>query len=119
VKKSKLLGLLGLEKIIESLQNLIEVRIAIIKDEVEAKIAEKMANILPIILVLFALNLLILFASLTLAFYLSEILGSYMYGFGVVALGYLLLTIVFLLLKDNKALKSAFSKSISKQTKEE
>ena len=119
MKKSKLFGLLGLEKILESLQNLIEVRIAIVKDEVEAKVAEKMAKILPMLLVLFAINLLILFASLTLSFYLSELLGSYMYGFGIVALGYLLLTIIFYFLKDSKILKNAFGKAISQQTKNE
>jgi F0F1-type ATP synthase membrane subunit a len=119
VKKSKLFGLLGLEKILESLQNLIEVRIAIVKDEVEAKVAEKLTKILPMLLVMLAFNLLILFASLTLSFYLSDLLGSYMYGFGIVTLGYLLLTIIFYLLKDSKALKNAVSKSISKQNKEE
>lgn len=119
MKKSKLLELLGLEKVIESLQNLVEVRIAIIKDEVEAKVAEKMARILPLLLVLFAVNLLILFASLALAFYLSDVLGAYAYGFGVVGLFYLLLTIIFYLLKDSKALKSAFRKSVVKESEEE
>lgn len=96
MKKSKLLGLLGLDKIIESLQKLLEVRIAMIREEIEEKIAEKLAKLLPLLLVFASLTLLILFGSLTLAFYLTEIMASYVYGFGIVALIYLLLTVSFL-----------------------
>lgn len=119
MKKSKLLGLLGLDKIIESLQKLLEVRIAMIREELEQKVAEKLAKILPLLLVIASLTLLVLFASLTLAFYLTDILDSYVYGFGIVALFYLSLTIIFYLLKDSKALKKVFSNSIQRPIKEE
>lgn len=119
MKNSKLLGLLGLDKIIESLQKLLEVRIAMIRTEIEEKVAEKLAKILPLLLVIASLTLLILFGSLTLAFYLTEIMESYVYGFGIVSLGYLLLTIVFILLKDSKFMKKVFSDSINKSTKED
>ncbi|SMG22152.1 Putative Holin-X, holin superfamily III [Marivirga sericea] len=119
MKKSKLLGLLGLDKIIESLQNLLEVRIAMIREEVEETVAEKLAKVLPLLLVVAASTLLIIFASLTLAFYLTEVLGSYVYGFGSVALVYLVMTIILFLLKDSKALKKVFKDSMSKPTKED
>lgn len=119
MKKSKLLELLGLDKIIESLQKLLEVRIAMIREEIEEKVAEKLAKILPILFVVASVTLLILFASLTLAFYLTEIFDSYVYGFGIVALFYLLLTIIFYLLKDSKALKKIFGNAIHKPIKEE
>ena len=118
MKNSKLFGLLGLDKIIESLQKLLEVRIAMIREEIE-KIAEKLAKLLPLLLVMASLSLLILFGSLTLAFYLTEIMESYVYGFGIVALFYLLLTVTFFLLKDSKFLKKVFNDSISKPIKEE
>ena len=119
MKKSKILELLGLDKIIESLQKLLEVRIAIIREEIEEKIAEKLAKVLPMLLVVASVTLLVLFASLTLAFYLTELLDSYVYGFGIVTLFYLLLTIIFYFLKDSKALKKVFSDSIHKPVKEE
>jgi len=119
VKNNKLLGLLGIDKIIESLQNLLEVRIAMVRAEIEEKIAEKLAKILPLLLILASLTLLILFCSLTLAFYLTEIMESYVYGFGIVALGYLLLTVIAYLLKDSKFLKKVFSDSIHKPIKED
>ena len=119
MKNSKLLGLLGLDKIIESLQKLLEVRIAMIRTEIEEKVAEKLAKLLPLLLVGASLTLLILFASLTLAFYLSEIMESYVYGFGIVALVYLLLTIIFYLMKDSKGLKKALSNSINTPIKDE
>lgn len=119
MKNSKLFGLLGLDKIIESLQKLLEVRIAMIRTEIEEKVAEKLAKLLPLLLVGASFTLLILFASLALAFYLTEIMESYVYGFGIVALIYLLLTISFYLLKDNKGLKKALSNSINTPTKDE
>ena len=102
MKKSKLLELLGLEKIIESLQNLVEVRIAIIKSEVETKIAEKIANILPLLFLVGSLSLVILFGSLTLAFYLADVLDSFIYEFGLVALFYLILTIIHYGIQKNR-----------------
>lgn len=119
MKKSKLLELLGLDKIIESLQKLLEVRIAMIREEIEQKIAEKLSKVLPILLIVASLTLLVLFASLTLSFYLTEVLNSYVYGFGIVALFYLLLTIIFFLLKDSKALTKVFSDSMHKPIKED
>lgn len=119
MKNSKLLGLLGLDKIIESLQKLLEVRIAMIRTEIEEKVADKVAKLLPLLLVGASFTLLILFGSLTLAFYLTEIMESYVYGFGIVALVYLLLTIIFILLKDSKFMKKAISDSINKSNKEE
>jgi len=118
VKKNKLLGLLGLDNLIESLQKLLEVRIAMIREEIEQKVAEKLAKLLPLLLVVSSISLLILFASLTLAFYLTEIMESYVYGFGIVSLGYFLMTIIFILLKDSKFMKKVFSDSINKSTKE-
>ncbi|HET8861412.1 phage holin family protein [Marivirga sp.] len=119
MKKSKLLGLLGLDKIIESLQKLLEVRIAMIRAEIEEKIAEKLAKLLPLLLVVTTMSFVILFGSLTLAFYLTEIMESYVYGFGIVSLVYLVLTIILYLLKDRKALKKVFSDSINKSNKQE
>tara|TARA_R110002012_G_scaffold108855_2_gene252044 strand:- start:52759 stop:53118 length:360 start_codon:yes stop_codon:yes gene_type:complete len=119
VKKSKLLELLGLDKIIESLQKLLEVRIAMIREEIEETVAEKLAKILPILLVVSTMTLLVLFASLTLAFYLAEILDSYVAGFGIVALFYFLLTLVFYFLKDSKAVQERFRKEVNRPVKED
>ena len=114
MKNSKLLGLLGLDKMIESLQKLLEVRLAMLKEEVEEKVAEKLSTFLPLIMVTAAVSLLILFCSLTLAFYLSDLIGGFVYGFGIVTLGYFLLTIVVFLIKDSKFLKKAFIDYIKK-----
>ena len=119
MKKSKLLGLLGIDKIIDSLQNLLEVRIAMIREEVEETVAQKLAKVLPLLLVVAAFSMLMLFASLTLAFYLAQVMDSYVYGFGIVGLVYLLFTVVLSLLKDSTALKKAFKDSISKPIKED
>lgn len=113
--KNKILELLGVDKILESIQKLIEVRIALIRNEVEEKIAEKLAKVLPLMLVIFTFSILIMFASITLAFYLSGIFESLVIGFGIVTLFYLIVTIIFYLLKDNKNLKDKFKSEIEKR----
>lgn len=59
-----------------------------------------MADLVTNTTVIVCFVLAFLFGSVTLAFYLSEILGSYSQGFGAVALIYLLISIIVFLTKD-------------------
>lgn len=117
MKKNKLLELLGLDRLIETIQGLVEVRVAIVKEEIQDKVSGTLAKILPLFMVLLAFSFVILFGSLTLSFYLSEQFDSYMYGFGIVSIGYIILSVVLYLLKDSKFMKKIFAEIISKQTK--
>lgn len=118
MKNNKLFEMLGINKIIESLQNIVEVRVAMVKKEIEEKVTDTIIRVLPLLLVLISLSLLVLFGSLTLSFYLTEVTGSYVYGFGIVTLLYLLMSVVFFLLKDSATLKKVFGDSLNKQMKD-
>lgn len=117
MKKNKLLELLGLDKLIETIQGLVEVRVAIVKEEIQDKVSETLAKILPLFMFLLAFTFVILFGSLTLSYYLADKFDSYIYGFGIVSIGYLILSIVLYLLKDSKVMKKIFTEIISQQTK--
>lgn len=105
MKKGKLFQLLGLEKLKEAVQGLVETKVAMVKAEIEDKISNTIAKLVPLILVFATFCMFLLFASVAVGFYLSQVLHSNFYGFGVVALFYIVLTILFYLLKDSKVLK--------------
>lgn len=114
--KNKILELLGVEKLIDTIQKIIEVRISMIKDEVEEKISSSLAKLIPLMLFLLSLSSLLLFASFTLAFYFAQELNSMVQGFGLVSLIYLVISIIFFLLKDNKSIKEKFKSEIKKRS---
>ena len=113
--KNKLLEILGLEKIIHSIQSLVETRIALIKEEIEEKVAESIAKAIPIVMIALAAFLFILFGSITLGLYLSIVLESYIAGFGIITAFYLLLVILFAILKNSKSYNEGISKQIKKR----
>lgn len=114
--KNKLLGLLGVDKLIDNIQHLVEVRVNIIKNELQEKVAEGLAKVLPLIFLLLSLSIFLIFASITLAFYLSGLFESLVYGFGTVALLYLIITVIFFLLKDSESLINKFKSEIKKRS---
>lgn len=110
--------MLGINKIIDSLQNIVDVRVAMVKKDLEEKVTDILIQVVPLIFVLVAVSLLILFGSLTLGFYITKVTGSFVYGFGSIALAYLVLSLVLFLVKDSASLKKVLSKSLSKQVKD-
>jgi len=113
--KNKLLEILGIEKIINSVQGLIETRVAIIKEEIEEKVAVTLAKAIPMLLVFLALFLFVLFGSITLGIYLSYLLDSFIAGFGILTGVYFLLAIFLFLIKDNKGYNKSFYDQVKKR----
>lgn len=113
--KNKLLEILGIEKIINSVQGLIETRVALIKEEIEEKVALTMAKAIPLLLAFFAVFLFVLFGSITLGIYLSQLMNSYIAGFGILTGVYFLLAVFLFLIKDNKAYNKNFYDQVKKR----
>ncbi len=114
--KNKILELLGVDKFIDTIQKIIEIRISMIKDEIEEKVSSTLAKLLPLLLFLLSVTTLLLFASFTLAFYFAQEFNSMVKGFGLVSLIYLVISIIFFLLKDNKNLKEKLKSEIKKRS---
>lgn len=113
--KNKLLEILGIEKIVHSLQSLVETRVALIKEEVEEKVVSSLVKAVPLVLVMLSATLFIFFASITLGLYLSVVTGSTILGFGIVTGFYFLLGIIMYLMRNNKAFTEGFEKQIRKK----
>jgi hypothetical protein len=59
------------------------------------------AGIVTDVFIILGLSIVFLFASLTLAFYLSDVLHSNWQGFGIVSLAYLLIIIIIMFMRSN------------------
>lgn len=91
------------------------------------KVSKIFADIITNVLVIICFVLAFLFATLTLALFLSDLLGSYTQGFGCVALFYLLLALIVYFTKDkfiekaiiNFTIKNYFNKLADKEEDDE
>ena len=113
--KNKLLEILGVEKIMNAIQGLIETRVAMVKEEIEEKVANSLAKAIPILLVIFSIFLFILFGSITLGLYLSMVMDNSIAGFGIIAVLYLIVGIVLFLIRNNKSYTENFYKQVKKR----
>jgi DMSO/TMAO reductase YedYZ heme-binding membrane subunit len=89
-----------LEDLLSDAKVYVDARIEYIKLSAVEKGAKIFADLITNAAVIICFVLAFLFASFTLALYLSEVLGSYARGFGCVAGIYLLLSIIVYLIKD-------------------
>ena len=89
-----------IETILLDAKEYIDTRIEYTKLSFVEKGAKLLADLITNTTVIICFVLSFLFASFTLALYLSDILGSYAKGFGCVAVIYLFLSIIVLLTKD-------------------
>jgi len=89
-----------IEAILLDAKEYIDTRIEYTKLSFVEKGAKLVADLITNTTVIICFVLSFLFASFTLALYLSEVLGSYTKGFGCVAVIYLFLSIIVLLTKD-------------------
>jgi len=89
-----------IEAILLDAKEYIDTRIEYTKLSFVEKGAKLVADLITNTTVVVCFVLSFLFASFTLALYLSDVLGSYTKGFGCVAVIYLFLSIIVLLTKD-------------------
>lgn len=89
-----------LEELLSDAKTYIDTRIEYAKLSAVEKVSKIFADLITNAAVISCFVLAFLFASFTLALYLSEVIGSYSAGFGAVAGIYLLLSIIVYLTKD-------------------
>lgn len=90
----------NLEDILSDAQDYLDTRVEYAKLSILEKTSKMFADLITNAAVIVCFILAFLFASITLALYLSDVLGSYAAGFGCVAGIYLLLSIIVFLTKD-------------------
>jgi hypothetical protein len=92
--------------ILDQLKAYAETRITLAKYQAIEKGSSVAASLTVVIVIVLVLLLTFLFATFTLALYLGDVMGAYWKGFGVVALFYLLISVIMI------AAKSSFEKPI-------
>jgi ABC-type multidrug transport system fused ATPase/permease subunit len=88
------------EELAIHIKNYIQTEIEIIKLNFAEKVSKILSNFLAIIILIWVLLLSILFASISLAFFIGERLGKMSIGFLVVSLIYLLIAMVSWYLRE-------------------
>lgn len=101
-EKGNILKKLKVDQLIEHLIGYVDTKIAITKLDIEERVKGILASIIQNVFILILLFSGILFLSVALAFFLSQVFNNTYLGFGVVAILYLLLTTLFMLDKDKK-----------------
>ncbi|MCL6258899.1 phage holin family protein [Aquiflexum sp. TKW24L] len=105
--------MLNVSEIIHTVKQLIEVRIKLVKDEINEQISNVLTRILLLVLMGAVSTLILIFASFALAFYLSSLVQSTSQGFLYVALIYLLVLVLLYFLKDSMTMGRGFQSIIN------
>ncbi|PRY86000.1 phage holin family protein [Mongoliibacter ruber] len=105
--------MINVSEIVQTIKQLVEVRIELIKDEISERLSAIMTKIVILATMVIATLLMLLFASISLAFYLSELLYSTYKGFLYVAFIYLLIFVLLLFLKDAKGLLNSIKSFVA------
>jgi uncharacterized membrane protein YqjE len=102
--------MLNISEMIQTIKQLVEVRIQLIQDEISEQLSSVLTRIFLLLLMATVSVMVLLFASFSLAFYLSELMYSTYKGFLYVALLYLLVFVFVYFLKDAKSIVDSFQK---------
>jgi Fe2+ transport system protein B len=104
--------MLNVSEIIQTIKQLIEVRVQLVKDEINEQVSTLMARVFLLMVMGTVSVMALFFASFSLAFFLGEQMRSPFKGFMYVALIYVLLLVLFYFLKDSKTLIRGFQEVI-------
>jgi hypothetical protein len=100
----------NVSEIIQTIKQLIEVRVTLVKEEINDRISAIFARIFLLVLMAMASLMVLLFASISLAFYLSEKLYSPYIGFLYVSLIYILIFILLYFIRESSSITNPTQK---------
>jgi hypothetical protein len=101
-----------LTEVKDQIHQYVNLELELIKIETVEKSAKVTGYLISSVIFVFLIFMCILFLSLLLGFYLSEISNSNIKGFGIVALIYLVTILIYSLIKQNLVIKPISNKII-------
>ncbi|WP_316844738.1 phage holin family protein [Pedobacter psychrodurus] len=104
----------SIEDLVDDAKGFLEARVEYTRLYLVEKVSKIFADLVTSTAVIVCFILAFLFGSVTLALYLSDVLGSYAGGFGCVSLFYILLAIIVYLTKDKYIEKAIINVAIRK-----
>ncbi|WP_347159959.1 phage holin family protein [Pontibacter chitinilyticus] len=109
--------------LIENLMGYIDTRIDIIRLEIQEKLKSSFVTLLHVVLLGFTALMFFIFFNIFLGLLLNDLLDSYFWGFGIIALIYVILLVVLIVGVDKKIFQGvadkAFDNTIYKADKRE
>lgn len=113
----------NIEDLFSDARTYLDARVEYVRLSMVEKVSRAVANLITSSVVVICFALAFLFGTVTLALFLSDVLGSYTRGFGCVSLVYLAIAIVVYLTKDkyiekgiiNLAIRTYFNKLADKE----
>jgi hypothetical protein len=104
----------SIEDLVDDAKGFLEARVEYTRLYLVEKVSKVFADLVTSTAVIVCFILAFLFGSVTLALYLSDVLGSYAGGFGCVSLFYILLAIIVYLTKNKYIEKAIINVAIRK-----
>ena len=104
----------GIEELYEDAKAYVDTKVEYTRLYLVEKVSKIFADVVTNAFVVICFVLAFLFATLTLALFLSDLLGSYTQGFGCVTLIYLLLALIVYFTKDKYIEKAIINLTIKK-----
>ena len=104
----------SIEDLVDDAKGFLEARVEYTRLYLVEKVSKVFADLVTSTAVIVCFILAFLFGSVTLALYLSDLLGSYAGGFGCVSFFYILLAIIVYLTKDKYIEKAIINVAIRK-----
>jgi len=113
----------NIEELLSDARSYLDARMEYVRLSLVEKVSRGVANVITSSVVVICFVLAFLFGTITLALFLSDVLGSFTKGFGCVSLIYLAIAIIVFLTKDkyiekaiiNRAIKTYFNKLADKE----
>lgn len=97
--------MLKIGEIVQTLKGIVETRVGMVKQEIQEEFLNILSRLILLVLIGSMLLLVILFFSLSFAFYLSSVTKSPFLGFLIVGLIYLLAVVGLYLSKDSQGIQ--------------
>lgn len=104
--------MLRIGEIIHTIKGIVETKVDIVKLEIQDQISGILSRLLILILMGGSLLLVLLFLSLSLAFFLSQYFESPYMGFLLVGLLYLLVLLLLFLIRDHDSIQDKMQKGL-------
>ncbi|MEP0712426.1 phage holin family protein [Algoriphagus sp.] len=104
--------MLKIGEIVQTVKGIVETKIDMVKQDIQEQLAGILSRLVVLVLMGGSLLLVLLFMSLSLAFFLSQYFESPHMGFLLVGLLYLLILVVLYLIRDNDTTQDKMQKGL-------
>lgn len=106
--------MLNVSEILNTVKKLVEIKIEILKNDIKGQLSNAITRIAILCMMVIVSVLILLFASIALAFYFAEITYSNSLGFLYVGLIYLAIFIILYIVKDSKSIQKGIFDGLNK-----